>query len=82
MTTTTTAVVAAVAAAAIVVNVMDGDVAQLVDHRTGRPRTQVRFPDTARDFFSQPSVQILLRCPYNPRVQSHSLTFVRTLTIL
>ena len=31
---------------------------------------------------SQLSVQILLRCPYNPRVQSHALTSVCTLKIL
>ena len=41
----------------------DGDVAQLVEHRIGTPQTQVRFPDTARDFSpkSQLSVQTLLR---------------------
>ena len=27
-----------------------GDVAQLVEHRTGTPPTQVRFPGAARDF--------------------------------
>ena len=48
-----------------------GDVAQLVKRRPGTPLKQVRFPDAARDFFSQnqPSVQTLLRCPYRPRVQ-------------
>ena len=29
---------------------MGGDVAQLVEHRTGTPLTQVRFPGAARDF--------------------------------
>ena len=28
-----------------------GDVAQLVEHRTGTPLTQVRFPGGSRDFF-------------------------------
>ena len=37
-------------------------------HRTGTPRTQVRFPGCGRRFFSQGqlSVQTLLRCPYTP----------------
>ena len=44
-----------------------GDVAQLVEHRTGTSLRQVRFPGAARDFSpSQLSVQTLLRCPYNP----------------
>ena len=44
-----------------------GDVAQLVEHRTGTLPTQVRFPGVARDFSSsQLSVQTLLRCPYTP----------------
>ena len=29
-----------------------GDIAQLVEHRTGTQPTQVRFPGAARDFFS------------------------------
>ena len=49
-----------------------GDVAHLVEQRTGTPPTQVRFPGAATDFFSpksQLSVQTLLRCPYTPRMQ-------------
>ena len=50
----------------------DGVIAQLVDHRTVTPLTQVRFPGAAREFFSQSqlSMQTLLRCPYNP-VRNH-----------
>ena len=45
-----------------------GDVAQLVEYRTGTLPTQVRFPGAARHFFSQSplSVQTALRCPYTP----------------
>ena len=32
-------------------NNCDGDVAQLVERRTGTPLRQVRFPGAARDFF-------------------------------
>ena len=44
-----------------------GDVAQLVEHRTGTLPTQVRFR-CGKGFFclSQLSVQTLLRCPYTP----------------
>ena len=35
-----------------------GDVAQLVEHRTGTPPTQVRFPGAARDF----SLRVNFRC--------------------
>ena len=61
-----------------------GDVAQLIEHRTGTPLTQVRFPEAARDilFQTQLSVQTLLRVSVHPRVQSHALTSVRTLKIL
>ena len=61
-----------------------GAVADLVERLTVTPLTQVRFPGAARDFFSQGqlSVRTLLRCPYNPPVQSHALTSVRTLKIL
>ena len=31
----------------------DGDVAQLAEHRTGTPPTQVRFPGAARDFLPE-----------------------------
>ena len=58
-----------------------GDVAQLVERRTGTPLTQLRFPRGRTGFFSQGqlSLQILLRVSVHPRVQSHSLTLVRTL---
>ena len=43
--------------------------------------TKVRFPGAARDFSpSLLSLQALLRCSCNPRVQSHASTFVCTLT--
>ena len=43
----------------------DGDVAQLVEHRTGTPPTQVRFPGTARDF--SPRVKYQCRLSYGVR---------------
>ena len=47
-----------------------GDVAQLVERRTGTPLTQVRFPGAAKELFFLPqsplSVQTLLRRPYTP----------------
>ena len=33
-----------------------GDVAQLVEHRTGTPLTQIRFPGAAKDFSFSPGV--------------------------
>ena len=65
----------------LVRNETSRDVAQLVERRTGTPLTQIRFPVAARDFsHSHLSVQTLLRfC--TPLVQSHALTFVRTLKI-
>ena len=59
-----------------------GDVAQLVERRTGTPLTQVRFIGAARDFsFSQLPVQTL---SVYSRVRSHALSVssVRTLKIL
>ena len=58
----------------------DGDVAQLVEYRTGTLPTQVRFPGEARDFlpgstFSADSLTV----SGNPRVQSHAFTSLRTL---
>ena len=42
-------------------------VAQLAEHRTGTPPTQVQFSSVARDFSpSQLSVQTLLQCQYTP----------------
>ena len=44
-----------------------GNVAQLVENRTGSSPTQVRFPGAARDFpLSQHSVHILLQRSYTP----------------
>ena len=65
-----------------------GDVAQLVERRTGTPLRQVRFPGAARDSRppppppSQLSVQTLLRVSVHPHVQWHALTSVSTLKIL
>ena len=61
-----------------------GDVAQLVEHRTGTPRTQVRFPGVTKDF--SPRVNFQGRLTYGvrtyPLAQSHGLTSVHTLMIL
>ena len=60
-----------------------GDVAQLVERRTGTPLRQVRFLGAARDISpSQLSEQSLLRVSVHPRVQPLALTSVRKLTIL
>ena len=42
-----------------------GDVAQLVEHRTGTSPTQVRFPGAARDF--SPRVNFQCRLSYGVR---------------
>ena len=61
-----------------------GDVAQLVERRTGTPLTQVRISGAARDFSPRVNFQcgLSLVCPYSPRVQSHALTYMRTLKTL
>ena len=61
-----------------------GNVAQLVEHLTGTPPTQVRFPGAARDFFLLESTFSAdsLTVSVHPRVQSHAFTSVRTLKIL
>ena len=60
------------------------NVAQLVEHRTVMPLTQVRFPGAASDAPPRVnfSMQTLLRVSIYPRAQSHALTTVRTLKIL
>ena len=47
---------------------MGGDVAQLIERRTGTPLTQVRFLSAARDFPSRVNFQCRLSyvCPYTP----------------
>ena len=45
--------------------VQGGDVAQLVEHRTGTSLTQVRFPGAARDF--SPKVNFQCRLSYGVR---------------
>ena len=62
---------------------LGGDVAQLVEHRTGTSLTQVRFPGAARDLSSRVNFQcrLSLTVSVHPRVQSHSFTYVRTLKI-
>ena len=45
--------------------IMGGDVAQLVEHRTGTSPTQVRFPDAARVF--SPRVNFQCRLSYGVR---------------
>ena len=59
-----------------------GDVAQLVERRTGTPLTQVRFPGAARDFSARVNFYCTLRVSVHPLVQSHALTSVRILKIL
>ena len=59
-----------------------GDVAQLVEHKTGTPLTQVQFPGGQGNFppgsiFSADSLTVSA----HPRLQSHALTSVRTLKI-
>ena len=44
---------------------LSGDVAQLVEHRTGTSLTQIRFPGAARDF--SPSVKFQCRLSYSVR---------------
>ena len=60
-----------------------GDVAQLVEHRTGTLPTQVRFPGAARDFFSPESAFSAdsLKMTVRTRVKYHAFTFERTLNI-
>ena len=58
-----------------------GDVAQLVEHRTGTSPTLVRFPGAARDF--SPIINFQCRTSYGvhtpPRVQLYAFTPVCTL---
>ena len=68
-------------------NVSGGDVAQLLERRTGAPLRQVRFPGAARDFFfffsfffSSP--KSMFSADLHPRVQTLALTFVLMLKIL
>ena len=55
------------------------DVTQLVERRTGTPLRQVRFPSAAMDFSPRANLQILLRSPSRPGVQSYALTPLFTL---
>ena len=47
---------------------LGGDVAQLAEHRTVKPLTQVPFPAAARDFSPRVNFQCRLSymCPYTP----------------
>ena len=63
-----------------------GDVVQLLEHRTGTPPMQVRFPGAARDFSPRVNCQCRLShgVPTPPpplRVPLRALTSVRTLKI-
>ena len=62
---------------------MGVDVAQLVEHRTGTPPTQVGFPGAARDFFfPETTFSADSRIVSDhPRAQSLAFTSVRTLKI-
>ena len=54
----------------VVVHVPGGDVAQLVEHRTGTPPTQVRFPGAKRDFSPTVNFQCdSLTVSVHPRAQ-------------
>ena len=59
---------------ALSVHQQSGDVAQLVERRTGMLLTQVRFPGVVMGFVfqSQLSMQSLLQRPYSPSVKSHA----------
>ena len=53
---------------------LGGNVAQLVEHRTSTPLTQVRFPGAARDFSPNFQCGLSYVCPYAPvcnRMHSH-----------
>ena len=52
----------------------DGDVAQLVERRTGTPLTQVRFPGAARDF--SPRVNFQSRLSYGVRTPSCAIACI------
>ena len=60
-------------------------IARLVESLTKKPGAilmRVRVPDAATDFSPRVNFQCrLLRCPYSPRVQSHTSTSARTLKI-
>ena len=59
-----------------------GDVAQLIEHRTGTLPTQVRFPGAARDFLPLSTLSAdSLTVSEHPRVQLHAFTSVRMLKI-
>ena len=67
----------------VCVHNVDGDVAQLVERRTGTPLTQVRLSGAAKDF----SLRVNFQCRFShgvptPRMQSTTLLPVRTLKIL
>ena len=49
----------------LTIKLVGGDVAKLVEHRTGTLPTQVRFPGAARDF--SPSVNLQCRLSYGVR---------------
>ena len=53
---------------------MGGDVAQLVEHRTGTPPTQVRFPGAVKDF----SLRVNLQCrlSYCVRTPPHAIACI------
>ena len=59
-----------------------GDVAQLVERRTGTPLRQVRFPGTARVSLPESTLSVeSLTVSVKPPVQFHALTSVRTINI-
>ena len=47
--------------------IMGGDVAQLVEHRTGTPPKQIRFPGAGKGFFSSPRVNFQCQLSYGVR---------------
>ena len=51
---------------------MGRDVAQLVEHETGRPPTQVRFPGAARNFFFS-KVNFRCRLSYGVRTPPYAI---------
>ena len=53
---------------------LGGDVAQLIDHRTGTLPTQVRFPSAARDF--SPRVNFQCRLSYGVRTPPYAVACI------
>ena len=59
-----------------------GNIAQLIERRTGTPLMRVRYPGAARDFLPESTFSVdSLTVSVRPRVQLHVFTSVCTLKI-